>query len=144
MNQVNNVYLDSKKYQFLVIDGDERFLDNTKTMLNDMGHSVYVVKSGEDAYRVCRTKSFDVILTTLFLPGEWNGPQTAVKIRKDSRSKFAKIVGVTEKDITQDLVKICVKAGMKDCIPKGFDVDVIRKRLPKWTAKAKTDALNSQ
>jgi CheY-like chemotaxis protein len=66
----------------LVVDDDALVLTNTAAMLEDLGHEVIEAVSGEQALRVLRRSSVDIVITDEIMPG-MKGTELIAAIRAE-------------------------------------------------------------
>ena len=55
--------------RILAVDDDPLVLDNTRAMLEDLGHTAFVAPSGEEALRLLEQIAVDLVLTDQAMPG---------------------------------------------------------------------------
>jgi signal transduction histidine kinase/DNA-binding response OmpR family regulator len=78
----------------LVVDDRAENLLVVRTMLEDLGHDVITVRSGEQALRCLLDRDFAVVLLDVNMPG-MDGLETAAYIRRRRRSQHTPIIFLT-------------------------------------------------
>lgn len=109
----------------LIVEDDStvaRFLHQACT---EAGNAAQVVNNGQDALRLCKTQSFDLILLDVMLPG-LNGFEVCRRLR-DSGNKSLILI-LTARDTTEDKVE-GLDAGADDYICKPFKVAELMARM---------------
>ncbi|MBB5713192.1 MHYT domain-containing protein [Sphingomonas aerophila] len=106
----------------LVVDDDPLVLANTAAMLEDMGHSVRLARSGEDALdQLARDSNVDLVVTDQLMPG-MTGSQLARRIRLGAADTPVLIVsGFAELEATH--------GGRFPLLPKPFDREALARAL---------------
>ena len=99
----------------LVVEDDERIRSSMRLALEDEGHDVVDVASGEDAIDAFSHRPADVVLLDLMLPGI-DGFYTCRAIR---RSSTVPVIMVTARSDTHDVVA-GLEAGADDYVTKPF------------------------
>lgn len=124
-----------KQREILVVDDEEVIRDLLDVHFSEQGYSVYCASSGEDALKILKEKTIEVIFLDLQLPGI-NGLEVCKKIRDDI--PHACIFAITGFTSVFDLLK-CRAVGFDDYFPKPFDVELLDKtiesafeRLDRW------------
>jgi CheY-like chemotaxis protein len=69
--------------KILLVNNQEAFLDRNKSLLNRAGFLILTATSAEEALRICREETLDLIIARLDLP-ETGGDQLCSLIRQDS------------------------------------------------------------
>ncbi|MBI3551423.1 MAG: hybrid sensor histidine kinase/response regulator [Elusimicrobia bacterium] len=77
--------------RILAVDDDESFLDIYKTGLQSAGYEVTTASSGAEAVALAAREDFDLVITDLSMPGEFDG-QEVVRRVKAARPKTELIV----------------------------------------------------
>ena len=99
----------------LVVEDDERIRSSMRLALEDEGHDVVDVASGEDAIEAFSQRPADVVLLDLMLPGI-DGFDTCRAIR---RTSTVPVIMVTARSDTHDVVA-GLEAGADDYVTKPF------------------------
>ncbi len=103
----------------------------TTLMLEDLGYSAEVAKSGLEAIEkiAVRSKPYDVILMDVQMP-EMDGLEATRRIRSLEKEKGFQhfIIGVTANAMAGDRER-CIAAGMDEYIAKPVHPDVLEKKL---------------
>jgi CheY-like chemotaxis protein len=72
----------TKPLQILAVDDDALVLANTATMLQELGHSVLEANSGQQALKLLRSDSLDLVVTDYAMPG-MTGEELAVAVKQE-------------------------------------------------------------
>jgi signal transduction histidine kinase/CheY-like chemotaxis protein len=118
------------KRRVLVVDDIKLNQFLMKTLLEDMGFESDIVQSGENAISKLKTKSYDIILMDLQMPG-MDGFETTIYIRKKLNIKIP-IIALTA-EVTSSDAKKCKMAGMNDHMLKPIDEKLLYNILIKYT-----------
>ncbi len=88
----------------LVVDDDENALEILTRMLAREGHTVSSARSGPEALKLLETRSFEVILLDVMMPG-MDGFEVCEALRKDARLQKVPVVLLTAKDDLESRVR---------------------------------------
>ncbi|MBN2523569.1 MAG: hybrid sensor histidine kinase/response regulator, partial [Bacteroidales bacterium] len=119
----------SGKYSILIVDDVAKNIQLVAKFLVHEGYDLFFAQSGESAIKQIETRTFDLILLDIMMPG-MDGFEVCTKIKSQERSKDIPVIFLTAK--TDD-----------EAIVKGFDiggVDYITKPFnpTELTARVKT------
>ena len=107
------------KARVLVVDDDLDFAESLAEVLEDKGHQVVIVHSGEEAVEVFRAQNFDITLMDMKLPG-MNGVESYVEFRK--LRPETKVVMMTGYSV-EDLIRQAQDEGVLAVFNKPVDID---------------------
>lgn len=119
------------KGRILLVDDNQEFLDSTRDVLEDEGFEVVAATSGEDAIRVTRSESFDVILMDIVMPG-MNGVESFIEMKKHNPG--VRVVMVTAFSV-EDLVRQALKEGACAVLHKPLDMEKLFETIDEAKAK---------
>jgi len=109
----------------LVVEDTERMADLLRRGLQEEGHAVDVVASGEDAVWMASENPYDAIVLDVMLP-DFDGFEVCRRIRKAGR--WAPVLMLTARDAVPDRVQ-GLDAGADDYITKPFAFAELLARL---------------
>ena len=103
-------------------------------MLQHFGLAVTLAETGEQALKLLREHSFDVVLMDIQMPG-MNGYQTTERIRSEPRwdREHLPVIAMTAHAFQSESQK-AMEAGMNDYLTKPVDADKLAKTLVRWLA----------
>jgi CheY-like chemotaxis protein len=103
-----------------------------RTLLNQAGYHVTVVKNGREAVDAWRGGLFDCILMDIQMP-EMDGYEAVVRIREAEREgEHIPVIAMTAHAMSGDRLK-CLAAGMDDYISKPIDGTTVLNLLQQYT-----------
>jgi CheY-like chemotaxis protein len=105
-----------------------------KTLLDDFGFEHDIADDGKIAIEKLQSKSYDIILMDLHMPG-MNGFEATDYIRNKMNSQIP-IIALTADVTTADLKK-CTDIGMNDYISKPLDEKLLYKKIMELLLKTK-------
>ncbi|MDO8606649.1 MAG: two-component regulator propeller domain-containing protein [Phaeospirillum sp.] len=110
----------------LVVDDDEINRQVARRLLLRLGHCPTMVESGGEAIGALSSFDVDVVLMDLRMPG-MDGMETARRIRRleSGRENRLRIFAMTA-DLTDDVLRQCVAAGMDSGLPKPIQLGRLR------------------
>ncbi|MBN1164494.1 MAG: response regulator transcription factor [Candidatus Krumholzibacteriota bacterium] len=111
----------------LVVDDEEDILELVGYNLEREGFKVTRVDTGEDALRLARDKSPDLVLLDLMLPGI-DGLEVCRIIKQDARTASLPVVMLTARGDEADVV-VGLELGADDYITKPFSPKVLLARV---------------
>ena len=97
-------------------------------MLNSIGHEVVAVSNGQEAFDICKTDKFDMVLMDVQMP-VMDGIE-ATKLIKTQCPDPPPVIGLSANALIKDREKYA-RAGMDDYITKPFKTDDIVKIIEK-------------
>lgn len=115
------------KGHILVVDDEEDLLELVAYNLRREGYEVDCVTTGETALRAARSKSVDLIILDLMLPGA-DGLEVCRALRSDPQTRDIAIVMLTAKGDEADVVA-GIELGADDYISKPFSPRVLLARI---------------
>jgi signal transduction histidine kinase/CheY-like chemotaxis protein len=104
------------------------------SILEHMGSTVRVARSGLEAIDLLRTEPFDCVLMDIQMPG-MDGLTATRTIRTDLALHNLPIIAMTANARTEDR-RACLDAGMNDFVSKPFNIEQLRDTLQKWRSDA--------
>ncbi len=119
---------DAPKARILIVDDDERTTLAVSTVLADLGQTLVIAHSGEEALKHLLHDDFAIILLDLHMPG-MDGYETAALIRARQRTRHIPIVFLTAvfRDTTHLLQ--AYSAGAVDMVFKPVDPIVLKSKV---------------
>ncbi len=111
----------------LVVDDEEDILELLKFNLSREGYQVPCAASGEQAFRLVRSESPDLIVLDLMLPGI-DGLEVTRRLKNDPGTKNIPIVMLTAKGEEADIVT-GLELGADDYITKPFSPRILLARV---------------
>ena len=121
-----------KKHKILVVDDNTGMIKLLEALLTQRGYQVYIAQGGEEAIKLFRTTSPDLILLDLRMP-DLPGDITALRIRSQNESQPVPIIALTAYD--DPLAQATTRSiGFVDHIVKPFDADDLCARIEKALA----------
>ena len=115
------------KEHILVVDDEEDILELIQYNLTREGYTITGATSGEEALALARSKSFDLIVLDLMLPGI-DGLEVAKSIKGEEKTKQVPIVMLTAKGEEADIVT-GLELGADDYITKPFSPRILVARI---------------
>jgi DNA-binding response OmpR family regulator len=82
--------------RILVVDDDENILSLERTILEKNGFSVTTAGSGEEALRLLKESSFDLVLLDVMMPDK-DGFEVCRLIKQDPRTRTLPVIFLTAK-----------------------------------------------
>ena len=115
------------KEKILVVDDEEDILELLKFNLSREGYEVSCAASGEEALSQVRSKTPDLMVLDLMLPGI-DGLEVAKSLKEDPETKNIPIVMLTAKGEEADIVT-GLELGADDYITKPFSPRILLARV---------------
>jgi two-component system phosphate regulon response regulator PhoB len=115
------------KGRILVVDDEEDILELVRFNLSREGYQVICSTSGEDALVKARSKTLQLIVLDLMLPGI-DGLAVAKALRNDQRTREVPIIMLTAKGEEADVVT-GLELGADDYITKPFSPRILLARV---------------
>lgn len=119
---------DVPKAKILVVDDDERTAMATASVLEDLGQTLVVVHSGEEALRYLLRNEVAVILLDVQMPG-MDGYETAALIRSRRRTRHIPIVFLTAVFRDDSHLLQAYSAGAVDMVFKPVDPFILKSKI---------------
>ena len=82
--------------RILVVDDDENILSLERTILEQKGFDVTTAGGGEDALRLIKQETFDLVLLDVMMPDK-DGFEVCRLIKQDARTKTIPVIFLTAK-----------------------------------------------
>lgn len=111
----------------LVVDDDEGNRDVLSRRLLRDGCEVMLAESGQQALRMARRYSFDLILLDIMMP-EMDGIMVLTELRNDPKLRRLPVVMITAVDDIESVVR-CLELGADDYLMKPFNPVLLRARV---------------
>ncbi|MFQ5730196.1 MAG: response regulator [Waddliaceae bacterium] len=111
----------------IVVDDEEDILELIRYNLDKEGFQVICATTGEDALQKARSKSIDLLVLDLMLPGI-DGLDVCRILKSDSKTKSVPILMLTSKGEEADIVK-GLEIGADDYVTKPFSPKVLIARV---------------
>jgi len=118
---------DTRMHNILLVEDDPSLGEVLTYQLQQMGHKVEYVISGEEALAHLNRSPFDLVVLDWMLPG-LSGVEIAQLIRKMDSLKDTAILMLTAKSEAQDIVA-GLEAGADDYMTKPFDSKILMARV---------------
>lgn len=115
------------KGSFLVVDDQEANQDVLKHRLENEGHQVFCVGSGQEALQFLKNQDVDIILLDLVMP-QMNGFEVLKELKKDHNLHSIPVIMISAID-EMDKIATCIEAGAEDYLPKPFNPALLRARI---------------
>jgi diguanylate cyclase (GGDEF)-like protein/PAS domain S-box-containing protein len=133
------VSLQQSKADILIVDDDQINLDILTRNLQNHDYSVTTADNGESALALIETRSFDLMLLDIMMPGI-SGYDVLKKARQLYSFTELPIIMVTALQETDSVVETLL-SGANDYITKPVNFDILKARIATQTAlKQKADA----
>ena len=123
----------SQESHLLVVDDDEANRDMLSRRLIRFGCKVSAAASGLEALRLLRSRSFDLVLLDMVMPG-LDGYQVLTKIKMDAALAEVPVIMISALDQEASVAR-CIEAGAEDYVPKPFNSVLLRARI--WASLEK-------
>lgn len=132
------------RVNILLVDDQPANLVALEAMLQDLGQTLVLARSGREALRHLMTREFAVILLDVKMP-EMDGFETATLIRQRDRSRSTPIIFLTAQDRDQALAVRGYAVGAVDYLVKPVVPEFVRSKVNVFVELAqKTAALRLQ
>jgi signal transduction histidine kinase/DNA-binding response OmpR family regulator len=119
---------DVPKAKILIVDDDERTTLAVSTVLEDLGQTLVVAHSGEEALKYLLHDDFALILLDLHMPG-MDGYETAALVRARKRTRHIPIVFLTAVFRDNSHLLQAYSAGAVDMMYKPVDPVMLRSKV---------------
>jgi CheY-like chemotaxis protein len=119
---------DVPKAKILVVDDDVRTALAVRTVLDDLGQTLVIAHSGEEALKHLLFDDFAVILLDLHMPG-MDGYETASLIRARKRTRHIPIVFLTAVFRDDSHLLQAYSAGAVDMVFKPVDPFILKSKV---------------
>jgi two-component system phosphate regulon response regulator PhoB len=115
------------KERILVVDDEEDILELVRYHLAREGYQLSLAASGEQALKIAKTETFDLVVLDLMLPG-LDGLEVAKALKADTRTQSVPIIMLTAKGEDADVVT-GLEIGAEDYVTKPFSPRVLTARV---------------
>ena len=112
----------------------------TSLLVNKLGHQVFVVSNGKEAYQALQRKAFALVLMDCQMP-EMDGYAATRAIREwEGRKQHIPIIALTANAMSGDREK-CLAAGMDDYLTKPIQPEKLRDVFLRWVPQPKENEM---
>lgn len=123
----------SNGLRLLLADDDDTNQIVTKAILKRHGYNVDIANDGRQAVDMLKNGDYDMVLMDCMMP-VMNGFDATKAIRDPSsavRNRQVPIIALTANAFQEDR-KMCLEAGMDDCLVKPIEIDELLDNIEKW------------
>lgn len=129
----------ARRPRVLVVDDD---LAHQKLMLlisDHLGTDIHLATTSNDALKLLRSESFDIILMDWRMPVT-DGLKCTLQIREmqEAQKNRIPIIAVTAHALAGDRER-CLEAGMDDYLSKPFTLEQLQDKLREWLRRSKSN-----
>ena len=113
--------------RILVVDDN---LENRETLarrLQRQGHTTTMAADGEEALRLAREGSYDLVLLDVMMP-VLDGYGTLEALKADENLRHIPVIMISALDELESVVR-CIEQGAEDYLPKPFNATLLRARI---------------
>ncbi|MBE9529904.1 MAG: response regulator transcription factor [Proteobacteria bacterium] len=115
------------KERILIVEDEEDILELVRYNLSREGYQVLCTTSGEEALKITKSESLNLIILDLMLPGI-DGLEVAKILKNDSKTRDIPIIMLTAKGEEADIVT-GLELGADDYITKPFSPRILIARI---------------
>lgn len=115
------------KEKILIVDDEEDVVELVRYNLEKEGYKIESANSGEDALKSAKSKSPDLIILDLMLPGI-DGLEVCRRLKADSKTENIPVIMLTAKIEESDIVT-GLELGAQDYVTKPFSPKVLIARV---------------
>ena len=127
-----------KRERILVIEDEADIADLLRYNLKKEGFEVDAASDGERGLDLARTKTYDLVVLDLMLPGI-DGHEVCRRLRGDARTEHVPIIMVTSKSEETDVL-VGLSLGADDYVTKPFSVKELMARVKVVLRRSRPDA----
>ncbi|MCI4626339.1 MAG: response regulator [Candidatus Magnetoovum sp. WYHC-5] len=140
-----NTQVNSYKHRLHILVVDDNLINQeiTLTALNKYGFTAQIASNGKEAIALLGTTHFDLVLMDTQMP-VMDGLESTRYIRGQDTNNFdtnIPIIAMVTNTFKEE-IDVYIKAGMNDYIVKPIDMNILLKKLIRWT-KPKENAIKS-
>jgi len=117
-----------KNKTILLVDDNLDILEAVQYLLEDAGHTVIPVESGERLENLDKKELPDLILLDMLLSGK-DGGEIAYRLKHDDATKRIPIIMISAHPSAKDAAK---RSGADDFIAKPFDIEELLEMVNKY------------
>ncbi|HEY7729332.1 MAG TPA: response regulator [Gaiellaceae bacterium] len=128
--------------RILVVDDDQLNRAVLTRSLENEGHRVAAVASGEEALGFLRASPADVVLLDIVMPG-LSGVEVLEELKADPSLRQIPVIMISALDDYESVVR-CIEVGAEDYLPKPFDPVLLRARINAGLSKARLNTLERE
>ena len=111
----------------LVVDDNASNRELLVRRLSRQGHQVHMAADGREALDTLRTRSFDLVLLDVLMPGR-SGADVLRELKADADLRHIPVLMISALD-EMDTVIRCIELGAEDYLAKPFDAVLLRARV---------------
>ncbi len=111
----------------LIVDDETNNRNVLERHLKRQGYDVICASDGEAALSSVRSRSYDVVLLDIRMPG-MDGHEVLRRMKNDSATRDIPVVMISAAD-DLSTIAACIEAGADDFLPKPFDPVILRARV---------------
>ncbi len=127
MNKGGN---DPKRYEILIVDDTSSSILHINKILQEENYGITFAKSGEEALEILKSRTFDLILLDIIMPGGMNGFEVFGHLKKNLAMKDIPVIFFTQLK-EADKILTGIKLGAVDYITKPFNrIEVLSRVKP--------------
>ena len=119
--------------KILGIDDNADINELLNTVLTASGHEYSSVTDGREGVKLIQQNKYDIVLLDIAMP-EFSGNDVIEALRKEKLLEKQKIVILTASSVTDKEIEDLLQTGVKKCIRKPLDIDVLVEELEKISA----------
>ena len=116
-----------KAGSLLLIDDDPANNEVIQMLLEQLGYQLETAETGEEGLFLIQSKSFDLILLDLNLPG-MNGFDILKCLKDDLELRHIPVLILSGADQTETVIR-CIESGAEDFLPKPINPVLLRARI---------------
>jgi two-component system phosphate regulon response regulator PhoB len=116
-----------KRERILIIEDETDIVDLLKYNLKKEGYDVDAAADGERGLDLARTKSYDLVILDLMLPGI-DGLEVCRRLRGDARTEHVPVIMATSKGEETDVL-VGLSLGADDYVTKPFSIRELMARV---------------
>ena len=115
------------RHLILVVDDIEDNRDVLRRRLERQGHAVECAASGADALALAGSRSFDLVLLDVMMPG-LDGYAVLERLKASPETRDVPVIMISALDDIASVVR-CIERGAEDYLPKPFDPVLLKARI---------------
>jgi response regulator RpfG family c-di-GMP phosphodiesterase len=113
--------------EILFVDVGKTLLHVVRAALSGSGFRVVFARNGEDALALCRRHSFELVLTSVLLPG-MSGLDLCRRLKEDNAGPYLPVIMLSSSDNALD-VDTAFNCGADDYLLKSFTAEMLSKKV---------------
>jgi CheY-like chemotaxis protein len=120
--------------KILIIDDNEDITKMFSKYMTIKGHSCSVVNDGQNGLNLMENQTFDVVILDMSMP-EFSGRDVIDALYKSGKIKNQNIVTLTASSMTYDDESTLKSKGVRLCLKKPIDPDVLLDNIQQFEIK---------